>query len=110
MSVLHEYITTCIDKEESSHAILGDYHVDSGPSGSRNKDLQKYTNDAAVLEHGYNEEMGGAGDRALAERYAFYCKQIVSVVHRETLGGWRGAAQTSRPRMTVTVFSTRKNY
>ena len=74
VGVLHEYIT-CLDKEESSHAIHGDYHVDSGRSGSRNQDPQKYIKDAAVLERGYNEEMAGAGDRALAERYAFYCAQ-----------------------------------
>ena len=77
VGVLHEYIT-CVDKEESSHAIHGDYYVDSGRSGSRNQDPQKYIKDAAVLERGYNEEINnetGAGDRALAERYAFYCAQ-----------------------------------
>jgi hypothetical protein len=77
--VLHEYIA-CVDKEESSMAIQGEYYVDSGRSGSRNKDPNKYINDAAVLERGFHEEMGtgangGGGDRALAERYAFYCAQ-----------------------------------
>ena len=74
VGVLHEYIT-CVDKEDSSHAIQGDYHVDSGRSGSRNKDPQKYIKDATVLERGYHEEMTGTGDRGLAERYAFYCAQ-----------------------------------
>ena len=75
VGVLHEYIT-CVDKEESSRAILGDYYIESGRSGSRNQDPQKYIKDATVLERGYKEEMnGGAGDRALAERYAFYCAQ-----------------------------------
>ena len=74
VGVLHEYIT-CVDKEESSHTIQGDYHVDSGRSGSRNQDPQKYIKDATVLERGYHEEMTGMGDRGLAERYAFYCAQ-----------------------------------
>lgn len=74
VGVLHEYIA-CIDKEESSLAIQGDYYVESGRSGSRNKDPNKYINDAAVLERGFHEEMGNGGDRALAERYSFYCAQ-----------------------------------
>ena len=73
VGVLHEYIA-CVDKEDSSHAIHGDYYVDSGRSGSRNQDPQKYVKDATVLERGYNEEMA-SGDRALAERYSFYCAQ-----------------------------------
>ena len=79
VGVLHEYIA-CVDKEESSISIQGDYYVDSGRSGSRNKDPNKYINDAAVLERGFHEEMGNGtngegGDRALAERYSFYCAQ-----------------------------------
>ena len=74
VGVLHEYIA-CVDKEESSFAIQGEYYVDSGRSGSRNKDPNKYIKDAAVLERGFQEESGGGGDRALAERYAFYCAQ-----------------------------------
>ena len=73
VGVLHEYIA-CVDKEESSQAIQGNYHVESGRSGSRNRDPNKYINDAAVLERGFNEEING-GDRALAERYSFYCAQ-----------------------------------
>ena len=74
VGVLHEYIT-CIDHEESSETIEGAYYVESGRSGSRNKDPNKYINDATVLERGYNEEMAPGGDRGLAERYAFYCAQ-----------------------------------
>lgn len=74
VGVLHEYIT-CVDKEESSIGIQGDYYVESGRSGSRNKDPNKYINDAAVLERGFHEEMKTGGDRALAERYSFYCAQ-----------------------------------
>jgi tetratricopeptide (TPR) repeat protein len=81
VGVLHEYIT-CIDKEESCVSVQGDYYVESGRSGSRSKDPNKYINDAAVLERGYNDECGGGGgngsgggDRGLAERYSFYCAQ-----------------------------------
>ena len=80
VGVLHEYIT-CIDKEDGSSVIEGSYYIESGRSGSRNKDPNKYTNDAEMLERGYNEEMDGvnrndgSGDKGLAERYAFYCAQ-----------------------------------
>jgi hypothetical protein len=87
--VLHEYIA-CVDKEESSFAIQGNYYVESGRIGSRNQDPNKNIKDAAVLERGFHEEYdnnktnigthdnvqsGGGGGRALAERYAFYCAQ-----------------------------------
>ena len=49
VGVLHEYIA-CVDKEESSCAIQGEYHVDSGRSGSRNKDPNKYIKDAATAD------------------------------------------------------------
>ena len=74
IGVLHEYIN-CLDKEESTCAIQGNYYVDSGRSGSRNQDPHKYIKDAAVLERGFNEESRSGFDRGLAERYAFYCAQ-----------------------------------
>jgi len=74
VGVLHEYIT-CVDKEDSSFAIQGDYYVDSGRTGSRSQDPNKYIKDAAVLERGFHEEYAVGGDRGLAERYAFYCAQ-----------------------------------
>ena len=80
VGVLHEYIT-CIDKEESSASIEGGYYVDSGRSGSRSSNPDKYINDATVLEKGYMDEMAGhkrgdgSGDKNLAERYTFYCAQ-----------------------------------
>lgn len=74
VGVLHEYIA-CVDKEESSYAIQGNYHIDSGRSGSRNQDPDKYIKDAAVLERGFNDEMNSGLDLGLAERYAFYCAQ-----------------------------------
>jgi len=81
VGVLHEYIT-CVDKEDSSFAIQGNYYIESGRVGSRSQDPNKYVKDADVLERGYREELAAAekdgssgGDRALAERYAFYCGQ-----------------------------------
>jgi len=80
IGVLHEYIT-CIDKEESSAIIEGAYYVESGRSGNRSSNPNKYINDATVLEKGYIDEMGGhkrgdgTGDKNLAERYSFYCAQ-----------------------------------
>ena len=74
VGVLHEYIS-CIDREESSQAIQGNYYVESGRSGSRNKDPNKYIKDAEVLERGFYAESAQGGDRALAERYSFYCAQ-----------------------------------
>jgi len=76
VGVLHEYIT-CVDKEESSQTIQGNYYVESGRVGSRSQDPNKYIKDAEVLERGYREELatGGESGRALAERYAFYCAQ-----------------------------------
>lgn len=75
VGVLHEYIA-CVDREDSSSVIQGEYYVESGRSGSRNKDPNKYIKDADVLERGfYTEGTVAGGDRALAERYAFYCAQ-----------------------------------
>jgi hypothetical protein len=74
VGVIHEYIT-CVDKEESSCPIQGNYYVESGRSGSRSQDPHKYIKDAAVLERGFHDESKVGADRALAERYAFYCAQ-----------------------------------
>jgi len=76
VGVLHEYIT-CVDKEESSQTIHGNYYVESGRVGSRSQDPNKYIKDAEVLERGYREELatGSESGRTLAERYAFYCAQ-----------------------------------
>jgi hypothetical protein len=74
VGVLHEYIT-CVDKEESTCAVQGNYYIESGRSGSRSQDPQKYIKDASILECGFHEESKNGADHALAERYAFYCAQ-----------------------------------
>jgi len=53
----------------------GNYHIESGRSGSRSQDPQKYIKDASILECGFHEESKTGADHALAERYAFYCAQ-----------------------------------
>jgi GR25 family glycosyltransferase involved in LPS biosynthesis/tetratricopeptide (TPR) repeat protein len=70
--VLHEFIVA----EEGINGQLivdGDYFIDSGRTGSRNKDPNKYLNDAKLLERGYEEEK--SNDLGLASRYCYYIAQ-----------------------------------
>ena len=71
--VLHEFIT-CTEATGKSETIQGNYYVESGRRGARNKVANKYLDDARILERGFNDEMNG-GDKGMAERYAFYCAQ-----------------------------------
>lgn len=68
--VLHEYII-CLDTYKTQSVIEGDYYVESGKSGSRSHDPDKYKKDAAILENAYYNEK----DNGLKDRYAFYCAQ-----------------------------------
>ena len=70
--VLHEYII-CIDKDLNNDVgmIEGDYFIDSGKTGARSKDPNKYYNDALLLEKAYEKENGSS----IGVRYAFYCAQ-----------------------------------
>lgn len=71
--VLHEYIV-CVTKNNNLNdigLIDGDYFVDSGKTGARSKDPEKYIKDAAILEKAFYKEAGSD----LAVRYAFYCAQ-----------------------------------
>jgi len=72
--VLHEFIT-CTEQTGQSETIQGNYYVESGRRGARNKVANKYLNDAHILERGFHDEMKPGGDRSMAERYAFYCAQ-----------------------------------
>ena len=51
----------------------GDYYIESGKTGSRSQDPEKYINDAKILEKAYNDNV--EKDYGLACRYAFYCAQ-----------------------------------
>lgn len=70
--ILHEYLT-CLDSSRKLQfcCIDGDYHVQSGHTGARSQDPQKYKKDAMLLETAYNNER----DTGLASRYSFYCAQ-----------------------------------
>ena len=61
---------------ESNHHIgllEGDYYLDSGRSGARNNDPNKYIKDAKVLENAHKEAV--ENDDELQIRYSFYCAQ-----------------------------------
>lgn len=70
--VLHEFLEN-IDKVSGSRQLDGDYHLISGRSGNRNKNPNKYIDDANILKKAYFEEIDK--DYPLACRYAFYCAQ-----------------------------------
>jgi GR25 family glycosyltransferase involved in LPS biosynthesis len=70
--VLHEYIVN--DEPINGQAcIQGDYYVESGRTGNRSKNPNKYLDDANVLKKAYYDEL--ERDVKLAYRYAFYCAQ-----------------------------------
>ena len=70
--VLHEYLEN-IDKVYGKINIEGKYYVVSGRTGFRNKNPNKYIDDANILKTAHFDEY--EKDYALAGRYAFYCAQ-----------------------------------
>ena len=68
--VLHEYLEA-IDKMGPVVTLVGNYHVESGRSGNRSLQPDKYYKDAMVLEKAYELEPPDG----LKPRYAFYCAQ-----------------------------------
>ena len=68
--VLHEYLEPL---EPMSPAITfkGNYFIESGRLGDRNKNPDKYYHDALLLENAYATEK----DQKLKDRYIFYCAQ-----------------------------------
>tara|TARA_B100001769_G_scaffold275297_1_gene276942 strand:- start:4893 stop:8519 length:3627 start_codon:yes stop_codon:yes gene_type:complete len=69
--VLHEIIKCEEHKNYISETIEGDYYFISGRKGNRNKNPNKYIEDAKTLESAYNSEK----NEWLKNRYAFYCGQ-----------------------------------
>ena len=69
-SVIHEYINCLKPNPQISH-IEGNYYVESGRSGSRNSDPEKYLKDAKILEESYYEAK--INNDHLYLRYGFYC-------------------------------------
>ena len=68
--VLHEVIIGQ-DEMTDSDTITGDYHFISGRTGSRNMNVNKYHEDAVLLEDSFNTTT----EEWLKNRYAFYCAQ-----------------------------------
>jgi GR25 family glycosyltransferase involved in LPS biosynthesis len=70
VGVLHEVIT-CLENNESSEVIKGDYFTISGRTSSRNKEGNKYYKDALILEKAYYDCIKNNDE--LYNRYGFYC-------------------------------------
>ena len=70
--VLHEFLEN-IDPVSESKTIEGNYYLISGRSGNRNKNPNKYIDDAIVLKNAFFKEL--ESDYSMACRYAFYCAQ-----------------------------------
>ena len=70
--ILHEYINCIDNKNVSIELIEGNYYIESGKTGDRSKDPDKYYKDALILEKAYENLQN---DEQLRIRYAFYCAQ-----------------------------------
>jgi len=99
IGVLHEYISckTKKNNEIIESFIDGNYYVDSGKTGNRSTDPQKYHKDAIILENAFFDAEKNNQD--IKVRYAFYCaqsyrdsnqkeKSIEWYKKRIELGGW----------------------
>ena len=70
--VLHEFIVA--EEEINGELVVdGNYYVESGRLGSRNKDENKYLKDAELLQRDF--ELETKRDYGLATRYAYYIGQ-----------------------------------
>lgn len=69
VGVLHEYID-CVEPHTTG-VIKGDYYIVSGRTGNRNKNPNKYIDDANILAKAFETEK----NVSLSARYAFYCAQ-----------------------------------
>jgi GR25 family glycosyltransferase involved in LPS biosynthesis len=72
VGVLHEFLS--LEQGHPSEGVIpGDYYIDSGKTGARSRDKDKYLKDAIILKAAYHKEVETGG--GLAGRYAFYCAQ-----------------------------------
>jgi len=72
VGVLHEFLA--LEQGHPSEGVIpGDYYIDSGKTGARSRDKDKYLKDAIILKAAYHKEVETGG--GLAGRYAFYCAQ-----------------------------------
>ena len=68
--VVHEFLEP-IDTIGPCVTLLGPYYIESGRTGNRNLQPDKYRNDALILERAFEVEP----PEGLKVRYAFYCAQ-----------------------------------
>jgi len=72
--VLHEFLDEIDSMTRGSETIEGNYCMISGHFGNRSKNINKYYDDAIVLQNAFEKETNDInGDKHLAGRYAFYC-------------------------------------
>lgn len=67
--VLHEYLDA--SEPRGTDYITGDYYIESGRTGARSKNPNKYAEDALILKNAYETEPR----KDLKSRYSFYCAQ-----------------------------------
>ena len=72
VGVLHEY-PACLEQAGPLVDVLGNYYFISGRRGARNKDPNKYLNDALILEKAFNEAF--ESKNPIYNRYCFYTAQ-----------------------------------
>jgi hypothetical protein len=73
VGVLHEYLQ-CTDKKSTTIELIDEnYYVDSGKTGARSNDPDKYKKDALVLENAFYE--AEKNNDHIKIRYSFYCAQ-----------------------------------
>jgi GR25 family glycosyltransferase involved in LPS biosynthesis len=73
IGVLHEYLAT--DEISTNESVIeGDYYIESGKTGSRSQDPDKYIKDAKLLVKAYDAAVV-SNDYSLVCRYAFYAAQ-----------------------------------
>jgi hypothetical protein len=77
IGVLHEYIEI-VNKDEPIiiEKLQGDYYIQSNRLGARNKNPDKYLNDANILENAYNKAIKENDN--IVNRYVFYCANSYS--------------------------------
>ena len=98
IGVLHEYFSF-IDEKFTQEQYNGNYHIESGRVGNRNKDSNKYLKDAIILEKAHDDIIKNNPSDMLKIRYSFYCAQsykdcnmmekaIIWYKKRISYGGW----------------------
>ena len=72
--ILHEYLEP-VEPVSSENTIEGDYFIISGREGNRSKNVNKYLDDAILLEKEINLIQSSNQNKDLLPRYTYYCAQ-----------------------------------